>query len=201
MEVDPRRLPLGDAINRLKIKLPTGIKEVVKQATPLESNLKSINGYLVGRNMKVPYILKSQEVKYPTQKYEKQRAYSKPYLKETRYEPNKYLTSKYTKPSKYEPLKKPYLPSLVYQAPKTRYQPYKKPSEYKTPYKQQPKERLPPTNINRFFEAPRRTLITPKQKRKPTRYSLLPTITQQLYRIKRKDGPVRRIRGFEIARI
>jgi len=51
---------------------------------------------------------------------------------------------------------------------------------------------LPPTSRGR---------VSRKQKRKPTRYSLLPTITQQLYRIKRKGGPVRKPRGFEIARI
>ena len=114
-------------------------------------------------------------------KYDKPK-YTKPKYVPPRYSPANYLVPKYTKP-KYTKQK------------------YVKP-KYTKPTYPQPKPK-PFKNLL----IPKRSLKVPKirrkkkEKKKKEKYGLLPTITQQIYRLRRKGGPKRRVTGFEALRV
>lgn len=63
---------------------------------------------------------------------------------------------------------------------------------------------LPPSQPSRMSiqQKPRqRPSQQPKPVRRPQRYNILPTITQQIYRVRRKGGKVKRPTGFELIRV
>ncbi len=157
----------------------------------------------------------------PSQKYQK---YSKP-----QYNPARYIAPSVYKPSVRQPIKSIYTKKPQYQRKVvTPYNPpllprlsapYK--TQPKTPYKTAPQPRYTrapytkppyqPPRQNQTQQMVRNLIIRPKPEKKiqqerqpvrrPQRYNILPTITQQIYRVKRKGGRVKKPTGFELLRI
>lgn len=199
-----------------KAKKPT-VAEVVRSMKErtvglVTDNVRKINSLLTEKGgERVGYAAGKYAEKYKPKPYKEE-------YKKSKYEPNKYLVSyKPTyKPAKYKPSYKPtgYKPSYK-PTPKSVYNPlipskytpskYEKltPKPPKVPYKAQPKYERALSSFGRLIvPTPEKKLKGKKApKKKPTGYQLTPTITQKLYKIKRKGGPSRRPRGFEIARL
>lgn len=157
----------------------------------------------------------------PSQKYQK---YSKP-----QYNPARYIAPSVYKPSVRQPIKSTYTKKPQYQRKVvTPYNPpllprlsapYK--TQPKTPYKTAPQPRYTrvpytkppyqPPRPNQTQQMVRNLIIRPQPEKKrqqerqpvrrPQRYNILPTITQQIYRVKRKGGRVKKPTGFELLRI
>jgi hypothetical protein len=160
-------------------------RQVVSKEQSYRYNKPTVTGY---KN----YLVGTPSRSYPKTSYKKQQISYPNYLisrPSARYTPTYKRTPQVT--TRYEPSKKTYQPPLV---PQRTYRP-----PYQPP-RQQPIQPLQKTLIirqqPRKKEQPERQLI-----RKPQRYNILPTITQQIYRVRRKGGKLKRSRGFELLRV
>ena len=194
IKVDPKRLPLGDAMEKLKLKVPVSLK---RKEAPREVGYRPQN-YLIPLYAPAP-------TKVP--------AYREP-----AYEPQSYILPEYKEPYKRAPsYKEPkHKRPLPYREPAYKKPPsYKKPRykpqsylmpEYKKPYRKAPPYKKPPVRPPTQFET---LIIRPKAKRpvKPVKkkkrkkgFKTLPTLTQQIIGYKGKRA-IARPTGFEAIRI
>jgi hypothetical protein len=220
-KVDPKRLPLGDALTRLGFRAPPVKKEsvtrkfvsFVSSAIPIKQKVKAparVEYYnpLVGAQARYTPS-KKQETQYnplvPSKSYTykaPKQQYGAPYKKiDSYFRPSGYKTP-YKEPTRY---KEPEYKQPSYKQPRydqPRYAPpkYPKSTTYKQPY---PKPQPTPQQGVNLLISPRPEKPKPQPKpqiRRPTRYQLTPTITQKIYMVRRKSK-ARRITGFEALRI
>lgn len=220
IDVNSGRLPLADALSRLgfKIKAP-------KKEPSMKKFISFVSGIIPARQVKATtqkdvYNYGLNLVSTTPFKYKKPQVAKQQYAYQSLIPSRSYAT--YKKPStRYSaPYNKIdyFFRSFPYKASYKAQPKYSKPS-YKRPDYQQPKYPRP-TSYRPPYQPPRpkptqpimRTLIVrprpserrsqqPRQVRLPQRYNILPTITQQIYRVRRKGGKLKRATGFEIARI
>jgi hypothetical protein len=196
MKIDPNRLPIAGVLERLRVKVPQGLKE--EQARPREYNPSN---YLTGKEYKGPYKEAPSYKKQPYNpiNYMTTQGYKEPYkkapsYKEPSYNPLDYITGR--------GYKEPYKKAPSYKQPKYNPNDYLMPKYVppKTPYKAPPKRPSTPFEDFLFLRNKERETKRLKSKGKGPKYKTLPTLTQELigYRGKR---PVRYVTGLETIRI